>query len=72
MTSALEAPKPDLAAVKQRQQRMWASGDFRAVAAMIQPVAEARRGRRPAGRLARPRRRHRQRHRRDRRGPLRL
>jgi SAM-dependent methyltransferase len=41
MTSTLEAPKPDLAAVKQRQQQMWASGDFHAIAAMIQPVADA-------------------------------
>jgi ubiquinone/menaquinone biosynthesis C-methylase UbiE len=35
-----ETPAPDLAAVKQRQQQMWASGDFHAVAALIQPVAE--------------------------------
>ena len=32
---------PDLDAVKQRQQVMWASGDFHAVATLIQPVAEA-------------------------------
>ena len=33
--STTEAIAPDLAAVKQRQQRMWASGDFHAVAALI-------------------------------------
>jgi ubiquinone/menaquinone biosynthesis C-methylase UbiE len=32
---------PDLARVKQRQQQMWASGDFHAVATLIQPVADA-------------------------------
>jgi ubiquinone/menaquinone biosynthesis C-methylase UbiE len=32
---------PDLSAVKQRQQVMWASGDFHAVATLIQPVADA-------------------------------
>ena len=31
---------PDLAQVKRRQQQMWASGDFHAVATLIQPVAE--------------------------------
>lgn len=31
---------PDLAQVKQRQQQMWASGDFHAVAMLIQPVAD--------------------------------
>jgi len=31
---------PDLAAVKQRQQQAWASGDYGAVAALIVPVAE--------------------------------
>jgi ubiquinone/menaquinone biosynthesis C-methylase UbiE len=31
---------PDLALVKQRQQQMWASGDFHAVATLIQPVAD--------------------------------
>jgi SAM-dependent methyltransferase len=40
MTNALEAPKPDLLAVKQRQQQAWASGDFHAVAARIVLVAE--------------------------------
>ena len=39
MTTA-EAFTPDLGAVKQRQQQMWASGDFHAVATLIQPVAE--------------------------------
>jgi ubiquinone/menaquinone biosynthesis C-methylase UbiE len=31
---------PGLSAVKQRQQVMWASGDFHAVATLIQPVAD--------------------------------
>lgn len=40
MTNTLETPKPDLGAVKQRQQQAWASGDFHAVAARIVVVAE--------------------------------
>jgi SAM-dependent methyltransferase len=40
MTSMLNATTPDLAAVKQRQQAAWASGDFHAVAARIVLVAE--------------------------------
>src|SRR5690349_12281989 len=43
MTNTAEAPAaitPDLAAVKQRQQQAWASGDFHAVAARIVLVAE--------------------------------
>jgi SAM-dependent methyltransferase len=36
-----ETAAPDLAQVKQRQQQMWASGDFHAVATLIQPVADA-------------------------------
>lgn len=36
-----EAAAPDLTQVKQRQQQMWASGDFHAVATLIQPVADA-------------------------------
>jgi ubiquinone/menaquinone biosynthesis C-methylase UbiE len=40
MTDTLEALTPDLAAVKQRQQQAWASGDFHAVAARIVLVAE--------------------------------
>jgi SAM-dependent methyltransferase len=40
VTETLEAPKPDLAAVKQRQQQAWASGDFAVVAATIVFVAE--------------------------------
>jgi len=41
MTHTLEAPKtPDLAAVKERQQQAWASGDYHAVAARIVVVAE--------------------------------
>ena len=41
MTSMLAAPKPDLAAIKQRQQQTWASGDFHVVAARIALVAES-------------------------------
>jgi ubiquinone/menaquinone biosynthesis C-methylase UbiE len=40
MTSTAEAPKPDLAAVKQRQQQAWGSGDYHSVAALIVLVAE--------------------------------
>ena len=40
MTNTLAAPKPDLRAVKQRQQQTWASGDFAVVAARIVLVAE--------------------------------
>ena len=41
MTSTLDpASTPDLAAVKQRQQQAWASGDFAVVAARIVLVAE--------------------------------
>lgn len=32
--------RPDLAAVKQRQQTVWASGDYSAIATLIVPVAE--------------------------------
>jgi ubiquinone/menaquinone biosynthesis C-methylase UbiE len=35
-----ETVAPDLTQVKQRQQQMWASGDFHAVATLIQPVAD--------------------------------
>jgi SAM-dependent methyltransferase len=35
-----EPAAPALAQVKQRQQAMWASGDFHQVAALIQPVAD--------------------------------
>jgi SAM-dependent methyltransferase len=35
-----QTTRPDLAAVKARQQRMWASGDYAAVAARIVPMAE--------------------------------
>ncbi|MGL6278794.1 MAG: class I SAM-dependent methyltransferase [Gaiella sp.] len=38
--TTLDAPKPDLEAVKQRQQVAWSSGDFHAVAARIVLVAE--------------------------------
>ncbi len=40
MTSTVNAPQPDLAAVKQRQQQAWASGDFAVVAARMVLVAE--------------------------------
>jgi ubiquinone/menaquinone biosynthesis C-methylase UbiE len=40
MTHTLESPQADLAAVKQRQQQAWASGDYHAVAARIAVVAE--------------------------------
>ena len=35
-----ETAGPDPTQVKERQQQMWASGDFHAVAVLIQPVAE--------------------------------
>jgi SAM-dependent methyltransferase len=38
MTETVTAP--DLAAVKAKQQQMWASGDFHVIAAIIQPTAE--------------------------------
>src|SRR5690242_1488313 len=40
MTTTVEAPQPDLHAIKQRQQQTWASGDFGVVAARIVLVAE--------------------------------
>jgi SAM-dependent methyltransferase len=40
MTITVEAPQPDLGAIKQRQQQAWASGDFGVVAARIVLVAE--------------------------------
>jgi SAM-dependent methyltransferase len=40
MTQVLEPTKPDLGAIKQRQQQAWASGDFAVVAARITLVAE--------------------------------
>jgi SAM-dependent methyltransferase len=40
MTNTIESPKPNLRAVKQRQQQTWASGDFAVVAARIVLVAE--------------------------------
>src|SRR5215210_5931531 len=40
MTNTLDSAAPDLAAVKQRQQAAWASGDFAVVAARIVLVAE--------------------------------
>jgi hypothetical protein len=40
MTTTTQTTRPDLAAVKARQQTMWASGDYAAVAARIVPMAE--------------------------------
>lgn len=40
MTDTAEATTPDLAAIKQRQQQAWASGDYTAIAAKIVLVAE--------------------------------
>ena len=40
MTNTIDSPAPDLAAVKQRQQQAWASGDFAVVASRIVLVAE--------------------------------
>jgi ubiquinone/menaquinone biosynthesis C-methylase UbiE len=40
MTSTIDAPQPDLGALKQRQQQTWASGDFAVVAARMVLVAE--------------------------------
>ena len=40
MTVTESAAGVDLAQVKRRQQQMWASGDFHAVATLIQPVAD--------------------------------
>ena len=38
--TSTELPTPDLAAVKRRQQAMWASGDYQMIATQIQVVAE--------------------------------
>ena len=38
--STTQTTQPDLVAVKQRQQKMWASGDYSAVAARIAVMAE--------------------------------
>ena len=40
MTQLQEAPAPDLAAIKSKQQQTWSSGDFHVIAALIQPTAE--------------------------------
>jgi SAM-dependent methyltransferase len=40
MTMTQTVTAPDLAAVKAKQQQMWASGDFHVIAAIIQPTAE--------------------------------
>src|SRR6186997_437944 len=34
------ASQPDLAAIKEKQQQTWASGDFSVIASLIVPVAE--------------------------------
>jgi len=40
MTDTIESAQPDLAAIKQRQQQTWASGDFAVVASRIMLAAE--------------------------------
>ena len=67
------ATAPDLAAIKQRQQATWASGDYHMIGTQILIVVGAahRGARRPLDR-ARPRRRDRQRQRRTGRRPARL
>ena len=40
MSTVLDPPRPDLAAVKQRQQATWASGDFAVVGTTLQIVGE--------------------------------
>jgi SAM-dependent methyltransferase len=40
VASAQKTPAPDLAAIKQRQQATWASGDFAVVGATLQIVGE--------------------------------
>jgi ubiquinone/menaquinone biosynthesis C-methylase UbiE len=40
MSTTIDRPAADLAAVKQRQQATWASGNYSAVATLIVPVAE--------------------------------
>jgi SAM-dependent methyltransferase len=40
MSTTTQTSQPDLAAVKRRQQQMWASGDYAAVAARITVMAE--------------------------------
>jgi ubiquinone/menaquinone biosynthesis C-methylase UbiE len=40
MNQTIEAATPDFAAVKERQQQTWASGDFSVVAARIMSIAE--------------------------------
>ena len=73
MTITEVAPPDHLAQVKRRQQQIWSSGDYRAIATLIHPVSDAlaRRGR-PAGRHARARRGLRHRQRGDRGGPVQL
>ena len=40
MSTTIQTAQPDLAAVKARQQQMWGSGNYAAVAARIVPMAE--------------------------------
>jgi len=40
MTNTIETPAPDFAAVKERQQKTWASGDYHMIGARIMAVAE--------------------------------
>jgi ubiquinone/menaquinone biosynthesis C-methylase UbiE len=54
MSTTTQTAPPDLVAVKARQQQMWASGDYAAVAARIVPMAEhlaAAAGLRPGDRV---------------------
>ena len=48
----IEGGKPDLAQIKAGQQRAWGSGNYAAVAARIQPMAELLRVCRPGGSIA--------------------
>jgi len=41
MTTTATTPAPDLSAVKRRQQTVWASGDYSAIATLIVPLAES-------------------------------
>ena len=63
-TGEIPTAAPDLAAIKERQQLTWASGDYAVVGTTLPVIAEdALRGGRPPRRAARPRRCHRQRQR---------
>src|ERR671912_217883 len=40
MTTVIDTPAPDFAAIKQRQQATWASGDFAVIGTTLQIVGE--------------------------------